>query len=144
MKAHRTHTNQLSLLLIPSPPTHPLARSTKRTFLGGGIPDFCRFAHFLTFPLFFRFCHFCHFFPFCQTGSGKTFTMGSGHGEVPADGAIIPHVLDALFSLVQQSEETTECQILVSLVEVRPFLPLSAPLSASQVPPGWHACVHAF
>lgn len=66
---------------------------------------------------------FWPFLPFCQTGSGKTFTMGSGHGGVPMEGAIIPHVLDALFSLVQQSKETTECQIRVSLVEVRPSTP---------------------
>lgn len=58
------------------------------------------------------------FSDFPQTGSGKTYTMGTNYnGEGQNDG-VIPHVMETIFSRVEAAKESTEFLIRVSFIEV--------------------------
>ena len=52
-----------------------------------------------------------------QTGSGKTYTMGSGFREEHPYG-IIPQVMDALFEKIKTQSHQSDFQIRVSFIEV--------------------------
>lgn len=52
-----------------------------------------------------------------QTGSGKTYTMGTGCGDSSQTG-IIPQVMNALFSKIETLKQQIEFQIHVSFIEV--------------------------
>lgn len=61
-----------------------------------------------------------HKLGFCtQTGSGKTYTMGTNYtGEENASG-IIPKVMQTIFKRVQSMKESSEFLIRVSFIEVK-------------------------
>lgn len=52
-----------------------------------------------------------------QTGSGKTYTMGTGSGDGCQTG-LIPKVMNALFSKIDILKHQTEFQLQVSFIEV--------------------------
>ncbi|KAK7282893.1 hypothetical protein RIF29_12000 [Crotalaria pallida] len=53
-----------------------------------------------------------------QTGSGKTFTMGTNYNGEGSSGAVIPRVLESIFSRVNSMKESTEFLIRVSFIEI--------------------------
>ncbi|XP_019417763.1 PREDICTED: kinesin-like protein KIN-4C isoform X3 [Lupinus angustifolius] len=53
-----------------------------------------------------------------QTGSGKTYTMGTNYNGEGSSGAIIPKVLESIFSRVSAMKESTEFLIRVSFIEI--------------------------
>lgn len=52
-----------------------------------------------------------------QTGSGKTYTMGTGFRDGCQTG-VIPEVMSALFDKIETSKHETEYQLHVSFIEV--------------------------
>lgn len=52
-----------------------------------------------------------------QTGSGKTYTMGTGYRDDCQIG-IIPQVMDALFDKIESFSQKVEFQLRVSFIEV--------------------------
>ena len=52
-----------------------------------------------------------------QTGSGKTYTMGTGSKDGSQTG-LIPQVMNALFSKIETLKHQTEFQLQVSFIEV--------------------------
>lgn len=52
-----------------------------------------------------------------QTGSGKTYTMGTGFRDGVQTG-IIPQVMNVLFSKIETLKHQTEFQLHVSFIEV--------------------------
>lgn len=52
-----------------------------------------------------------------QTGSGKTYTMGTGFKDGCQTG-IIPQVMNVLFSKIENLKHQTEFQLHVSFIEV--------------------------
>lgn len=52
-----------------------------------------------------------------QTGSGKTYTMGTGFKDGYQTG-IIPLVMNVLFSKIETLKDQTEFQLHVSFIEV--------------------------
>lgn len=52
-----------------------------------------------------------------QTGSGKTYTMGTGLKEGTQTG-VIPQVMNALFHKIERMRPQTEFQLHVSFIEV--------------------------
>lgn len=52
-----------------------------------------------------------------QTGSGKTYTMGTGSGDGCQTG-LIPQVMNALFNKIEILKDQTEFQMQVSYIEV--------------------------
>lgn len=52
-----------------------------------------------------------------QTGSGKTYTMGTGSKDSSQTG-LIPQVMNALFSKIEALKHQTEFQLQVSFIEV--------------------------
>lgn len=53
-----------------------------------------------------------------QTGSGKTYTMGTNYnGEEPTHG-VIPKVMETIFTKVDVNKDSTEFLIRVSFIEV--------------------------
>lgn len=61
----------------------------------------------------------CTYVP--QTGSGKTYTMGTGYSDNCRTG-IIPQVMDALFNKIETLKHQTEFQLHVSFIEVHPYI----------------------
>lgn len=59
-----------------------------------------------------------------QTGSGKTYTMGTGYSDNYQTG-IIPQVMKALFNKIETLKNQTEVQLHVSFIEVHPLHYLS-------------------
>jgi len=55
-----------------------------------------------------------------QTGSGKTYTMGTGYNDNCRTG-LIPQVMSALFNKVETLKHQTEFQLRVSFIEVYPL-----------------------
>ncbi|KAJ4962241.1 hypothetical protein NE237_022180 [Protea cynaroides] len=53
-----------------------------------------------------------------QTGSGKTYTMGTNYTGEATSGGIIPKVIEAIFSRIEATKETTEFLIRVSFIEI--------------------------
>lgn len=53
-----------------------------------------------------------------QTGSGKTYTMGTG-GRDSSQSGLIPQVMNALFSKIESLKHQTEFQLRVSFIEVQ-------------------------
>ncbi|XP_057773194.1 kinesin-like protein KIN-4C [Salvia miltiorrhiza] len=53
-----------------------------------------------------------------QTGSGKTYTMGTNYNGEEHGDAILPKVMDTIFSKVETLKESTEFLIRVSFIEV--------------------------
>ncbi|KAE9609086.1 hypothetical protein Lal_00020245 [Lupinus albus] len=53
-----------------------------------------------------------------QTGSGKTYTMGTNYNGEGSSGAIIPKVLESIFSRVNAMKESIEFFIRVSFIEI--------------------------
>lgn len=58
-----------------------------------------------------------------QTGSGKTYTMGTGLREQRQTG-LIPQVMSALFDKVEKLKHQAEYQLHVSFIEVCIVLPV--------------------
>lgn len=54
-----------------------------------------------------------------QTGSGKTYTMGTNYTGEESAGGIIPKVMGTIFKRVQDLKESTEFLIRVSFIEVK-------------------------
>lgn len=52
-----------------------------------------------------------------QTGSGKTYTMGTGFKDGFQTG-LIPHVMNSLFNKIEASKDQAEFQLHVSFIEV--------------------------
>lgn len=57
-------------------------------------------------------------FSILQTGSGKTYTMGTGSKDYYQTG-IVPQVMSALFSKIETLKHQIEFQLHVSFIEVR-------------------------
>lgn len=57
-----------------------------------------------------------------QTGSGKTYTMGTGSKDGSQTG-LIPQVMDALFSKIETLKNQTEFHLQVSFIEVHRYFP---------------------
>lgn len=55
-----------------------------------------------------------------QTGSGKTYTMGTGYSDNCRIG-LIPQVMNALFNKIETLKHQTEFQLHVSFIEVYPL-----------------------
>ena len=55
-----------------------------------------------------------------QTGSGKTYTMGTGSKDGSQTG-LIPQVMNALFSKIETLKHQTEIQLHVSFIEVHRY-----------------------
>lgn len=53
-----------------------------------------------------------------QTGSGKTYTMGTNYNGEEHGDAVIPKVMDTIFSKVETMKESTEFLIRVSFIEI--------------------------
>lgn len=53
-----------------------------------------------------------------QTGSGKTYTMGTNYNGEDHKGGVIPRVMEKIFSHVEKMKESTEFLIRVSFIEV--------------------------
>lgn len=53
-----------------------------------------------------------------QTGSGKTYTMGTSFKDGSHSG-LIPQVMNSLFSKIETLKEQTEFQLHVSFIEVQ-------------------------
>ncbi|KAH6816991.1 P-loop containing nucleoside triphosphate hydrolases superfamily protein [Perilla frutescens var. frutescens] len=53
-----------------------------------------------------------------QTGSGKTYTMGTNYNGEDHGDAVIPKVMDTIFSRVETLKESTEFLIRVSFIEI--------------------------
>lgn len=68
--------------------------------------------HFSGLLLFFLFV--CS-----QTGSGKTYTMGTNYSGEESAGGIIPKVMETIFKRVQAMKESSEFLIRVSFIEVK-------------------------
>lgn len=56
-----------------------------------------------------------------QTGSGKTYTMGTAIKDGSETG-LIPQVMNALFKKIETLKHQTEFQLHVSFIEVKLFL----------------------
>ena len=54
-----------------------------------------------------------------QTGSGKTYTMGTSYTAEGSNSGIIPKVMDSIFKRVETARESTEFLIRVSFIEVK-------------------------
>ena len=54
-----------------------------------------------------------------QTGSGKTYTMGTAYTVGDNTNGIIPRVMDLIFKRVENSPEKVEYQVRVSFIEVK-------------------------
>lgn len=55
-----------------------------------------------------------------QTGSGKTYTMGTNYSGEDSAGGIIPQVMRTIFNRVQDfKDESSEFLIRVSFIEVK-------------------------
>lgn len=53
-----------------------------------------------------------------QTGSGKTYTMGTGFKDGLQTG-LVPQVMNALFSKIETLKHQIDFQLQVSFIEVR-------------------------
>lgn len=53
-----------------------------------------------------------------QTGSGKTYTMGTNYNGEDHKGGVIPRVMEKIFAHVEKMKESTEFLIRVSFIEV--------------------------
>uniref|UniRef100_F6H136 Kinesin motor domain-containing protein n=1 Tax=Vitis vinifera TaxID=29760 RepID=F6H136_VITVI len=53
-----------------------------------------------------------------QTGSGKTYTMGTNYTGEESSGGIIPKVMESIFSRVEAMKDSTEFLIRVSFIEI--------------------------
>lgn len=70
-----------------------------------------------TFPNLSLAFDFVSYTSTSQTGSGKTYTMGTGCRDSSQTG-IVPQVMNALFSKMETLKDQTEFQIHVSFIEV--------------------------
>lgn len=52
-----------------------------------------------------------------QTGSGKTYTMGTGNKDISQSG-LIPQVMNFLFKNIENSNEKSEFKMRISFIEV--------------------------
>lgn len=81
-------------------------------------------SHFLldganVLPIVSFFAHICVFCTW-QTGSGKTYTMGTGFKDGGQTG-LIPQVMNSLFSKMEALKQQREFQLHVSFIEVSYF-----------------------
>ncbi|KAH0900169.1 hypothetical protein HID58_049737 [Brassica napus] len=53
-----------------------------------------------------------------QTGSGKTYTMGTNYGGDGTSGGIIPRVMEDIFTKAEATKDSTELLIRVSFIEI--------------------------
>lgn len=78
-----------------------------------------------------------------QTGSGKTYTMGTGFKDGFQTG-LTPQVMNALFSKIENLKHQTEFQLHVSFIEVHSnvsFLALAYLLQYIDIHAHWYSPV---
>lgn len=59
------------------------------------------------------------FFPLLQTGSGKTYTMGTGYTVGGSPEGVIPQVMQTIFKRIEALKHKADFQLRVSFIEVR-------------------------